>query len=138
MSTENELMSSVETTEANPNGFTSVVQKGIIRSRESTFLSATEFAGYEKTLPGAAERLLAIMEKQVEHRIEVENHLIDKDEKFQNVALAIGFIITCIFVIASIIFACLGNEMAAAAAIGCPALYGLTHLFTSFGKHNKT
>ena len=38
--------------------------------------SSTELAGYEKILPGSAERILAIWEKEVAHRHKNEDTLI--------------------------------------------------------------
>ncbi|GHT86243.1 hypothetical protein FACS1894137_11540 [Spirochaetia bacterium] len=38
--------------------------------------TSTEFAGYDKALPGAAERLLSMVEKEAEHRHESEREVI--------------------------------------------------------------
>lgn len=62
MSTEHESVSSVTTTETIPQGTASLSLQQVVRSRESFFLSASEFAEYEATCPGAAERLLTLME----------------------------------------------------------------------------
>ena len=38
--------------------------------------ASNKFAGYDKTLPGAAERILVMTEKQAAHRHEADNKVI--------------------------------------------------------------
>jgi uncharacterized membrane protein len=57
--------------------------------------TSNEFAGYERTLPGAAERILVMAEKEAAHRRENDDKLIDATIKLsgrrgQLIALAVS------------------------------------------------
>ena len=43
--------------------------------------AADEFAGYEKVLPGAADRILTMAEKQSQHRQELEKRELEIDAR---------------------------------------------------------
>ena len=82
MSSEAELFS-VTTTEQGDQGDL-VQSSGIgLRTRESIYMPASEFKGYNEALPGAADRLLTIFEEQARHRIAVEKQQI-QNEQVQN------------------------------------------------------
>ena len=97
-----------------------------VRNKESYFLPADELRGYEMILPGSAERLFSIMEKQAYHRMELETRSLDKYYEGRNSHFGIGFLALLLFAGLSIFFALMGMEWAAVTAIGCPALYGLS------------
>lgn len=46
---------------------------------------SSEFAGYEQTLPGAAERILAMAEKEQSHRHEIELKAVDLHSREQEI-----------------------------------------------------
>ena len=102
-----------------------------VRSIESFFLPTEELKGYEDTLPGSAERLFSIMEKQAYHRMELEKISLNKHFEGRNRHFALGFIALVLFAGLSVFFAVWGMEWAAVTAIGCPALYGLSNFISS-------
>jgi uncharacterized membrane protein len=55
---------------------------------------SSEFAQYEKALPGAAERILALAEKEVEHRHKADNKVIEKTFRFNNIGQMLSFILS--------------------------------------------
>ena len=102
-----------------------------VRNVESFFLPAEELKGYENTLPGSAERLFSIMEKQAYHRMELEKISLNKHFEGRNSHFALGFVALLLFAGLSVFFAIWGMEWAAVTAIGCPALYGLSNFISS-------
>ena len=49
--------------------------------------------GYEKVLPGSADRILKMAEKQQDHRISNENKLVDAENQSRLLGLVAGFLI---------------------------------------------
>jgi uncharacterized membrane protein len=97
-----------------------------VRSKESFFLPAEELKGYEMVVPGSADRLFSIMEKQAYHRMELETKSLDKYFEARSSHFGLGFLALLLFAGLSVFFAFMGMEWAAVTAIGCPALYGLS------------
>ena len=52
----------------------SVTQQALMYS--APLPPASEFAGYDATLPGAGDRILSLVEKEMQHRHQAENKLI--------------------------------------------------------------
>ena len=102
-----------------------------VRSKESSFLPAEELKGYEGVLPGSAERLFSIMEKQAYHRMELETKTVEKFFETRNNHFSLGVVSLLLFAGLSVFFAFMGMEWAAVTAIGCPALYGLSSFLSS-------
>ena len=107
-----------------------------VRNKESFFLPAEELKGYEEIVPGSAERMFAIMEKQVYHRMELESKSLDKSFESRNSHFALGFIALLLFAGLAVFFALMGMEWAAVTAVGCPALYGLSSFLASRKPHD--
>jgi uncharacterized membrane protein len=128
MSSESEFSVSAANVEHPMEGAISAVGMSV-RSKESFFLPAEELKGYELTLPGSAERLFSVMEKQAYHRMELETKTVDKYFEGRNGQFGLGVIALLLFAGLSVFFAFMGMEWAAVTAIGCPALYGLSSLF---------
>ena len=63
--------------------------------------TAAEFSVYEQTLPGAADRILALAEKEAEHRRKNEDKLVEESirlgRKGQNFAFIIALVSLSIF-----------------------------------------
>jgi len=63
--------------------------------------TASEFSGYEQTLPGAADRILALAEKEAEHRRKNEDKLLEESinlsRKGQKFAFVIALVSLAIF-----------------------------------------
>jgi uncharacterized membrane protein len=99
----------------------------VVRNRESFFLPAEELKGYESTVPGSGERLLALMEQQAQHRMRMEEKTLDRYFSDRSKHFVVGFVALLIFAGLAVFFAVLGLEWAAVTAVGCPALYGLSN-----------
>jgi uncharacterized membrane protein len=101
-----------------------------VRNKESYFLPADELKGYEMVVPGSAERLFSIMEKQAYHRMELETKTVDRYFEGRNSHFGLGILALLLFAGLSVFFAFMGMEWAAVTAVGCPALYGLSSFLT--------
>jgi uncharacterized membrane protein len=106
-----------------------------VRNKESFFLPAEELKGYEMLVPGSAERLFTIMEKQAYHRMELETKTVDKYFEGRNGFVGLGIMALLLFAGLAVFFGLMGMEWAAVTALGCPALYGLSSLLTSKKGH---
>jgi len=89
--------------------------------------SAAEFAAFEIAVPGTGERILTLFEKQFEHRCgqEIAKHeqeikQQDEDNKVRAAGIAVGFIVLLLFAILAFVFALMGRQMEAVAAIVAP------------------
>ena len=91
---------------------------------------AHEFAKYEQTLPGTADRLLSITEKEVEHRHKNENNMVKLNGRGQIFAFTIA-----IFAIGAV-YLSIFLEQPAVSII--PAIIALTSLAAVFiGKSRR-
>ncbi len=104
------------------------VVKGL-ESGSLTIVKAEQFSGplphpevmkgYEQCLPGAAERILAMTEKQVEHRVSIEAKVIDSHIHQAKWGMYIGAFVCLAAIVAGSITAVLGQTQAGAAiAVG--------------------
>ena len=91
--------------------------------------SAAEFAAFEIAVPGTGERILTLVEKQFEHRCkqeivkqEQEAKQQDEDNKIRTAGIAVGFLVLLLFALLAFIFALMGRQMEAVAAIITPML----------------
>jgi uncharacterized membrane protein len=96
--------------------------------------SAAEFSAFEIAVPGTGERILSLIEKQFEHRCkqEIARHeqeiakdereakQQDEDNKVRDAGLAVGLVVLVLFAILAFIFALMGRQMEAVAAIIAP------------------
>jgi uncharacterized membrane protein len=57
---------------------------------------ASEFAAYDKALPGTAERLVSMAEKQSEHRRKMDEKIVDKSLRLNSVGQIISFTISAL------------------------------------------
>lgn len=91
--------------------------------------SAAEFAAFEVAVPGTGERILTLFEKQFEHRCkqeiakqEQEAKQQDEDNKVRTAGIAVGFLVLLLFALLAFIFALMGRQMEAVAAIVAPMI----------------
>ncbi len=64
--------------------------------------SADTFSAYEQVLPGAADRILAMLERQAEHRIDMERHLVEGAARSERLGQLLGLaIVLVVFAAAS-------------------------------------
>ena len=138
-------------------------QGGMIQSagvglwtRESIYMPAVEFRGYNEALPGSAERLLTLFEEQARHRMAVEmcqvqderskiqnehetsKRLIETDQSDKTRAAAVGLIALLFFIALAVFFAFMGMEAAAIAAILVPAIQCIGDWIGKLTKDKKT
>jgi uncharacterized membrane protein len=85
-------------------------------------------AEWEKLLPGSADRILKMAEKQTAHRITIEEKVVDGDVRRSDRGLIFGFIIALVMIIGGLIVIGLGHDVAGAAVI-TGSLIGVVGLF---------
>jgi uncharacterized membrane protein len=95
--------------------------------------TSTELAGYEKALPGTAERLLVMAEKQAEHRMANDDKLIDKSLRFSGRGQIFSFVITLLALGAVCLCVVLSQPSAAIA----PALIAIPSILSAFFSRKK-
>lgn len=78
----------------------------IERSYSGPLPPPDDFANYEQTLPGSMDRILTMSEKQVDHRIEKENHESKLDARGQ----ILGAALVALFGVLSFLLAMFGHE----------------------------
>jgi uncharacterized membrane protein len=83
---------------------------------------------YEKILPGAAERILAMAERQSAHRQKIEDKVITSDVKNSSRGLTYGFIICLVAIVGGFTLIYLGKSIEGS-VIGGTALVGLVTAF---------
>ena len=95
--------------------------------------TSKEFAGYEQALPGAAERILRISEKEVEHRHKNEDKIIEKSLKLSDRGQILAFIIALLSIASVFVTIFIGQPLASIA----PAIIALTSLAAVFVGKNR-
>jgi uncharacterized membrane protein len=92
--------------------------------------ASSEFAGYERALPGAADRILAITEKEAEHRRVNQERLVNASIKYSGRGQVFALFISVLSLVAiglSIYF----NHPVASIAPAIIAITGLASIFTN-------
>ncbi|MYH02114.1 MAG: DUF2335 domain-containing protein [Nitrospira sp. SB0675_bin_23] len=74
--------------------------------------------GYENIIPGSANRILEMAEKQTEHRIELEKIVIQGDTKRSYVGLIAGFILSAMVIVGGIYLISTGHDWAGGVLVG--------------------
>lgn len=69
--------------------------------------------GYDIIVPGAAERILAMAEKEQAHRIESDKYIIEEQMTQFKRGQMMGFILCLILIVVAIVFAFLGHVVLA-------------------------
>jgi uncharacterized membrane protein len=95
--------------------------------------TSREFAGYEQALPGAADRILAITEKEAEHRRANQNKLVNASIKHSGR----GQVFALIIAILAIIGVGLSIYFSAPIASIAPAIIAITGLSSIFTNKNR-
>lgn len=96
----------------------------IERSYSGPLPPPDDFANYEQTLPGSMDRILTITEKQVDHRIEHENH----ESKLDGRGQIIGAVLVAMFGILSFLLA-MFNHDSVALGMGCTTVVSVAVIF---------
>jgi uncharacterized membrane protein len=92
-----------------------------------------EFAGYEQVLPGAADRILAITEKEAERRRENQDKLVNASVKYSGRGQIFAFIIS----ILSLMGIGLSIYFSMPIASIAPAIVAITGLASIFTNKNR-
>lgn len=95
-----------------------------------------QFAQYEKILPGSADRILKMAEKQQDHRIEVEKEAISKSLSHNRRGQTFGFIAMLLMLGLAVLFVFKGMKWWAG-IIGTVTIATLVTLFISGNVQNK-
>jgi uncharacterized membrane protein len=90
---------------------------------------------YNEAVPGAAERILAMAEKQSDHRQQLERKVVDSNTFTQKVGPILGFIVAMTAVVGGIELVLKGKDGYGLAAI-ITALASLAGVFI-YGKHEQ-
>jgi uncharacterized membrane protein len=100
-------------------------------SYEGPLPRSREFAGYEQVLPGAADRILAMAEKESEHRRENDNKLVSASVKYSGRGQVFAFIISLISITGVVLSIRFSAPVVASIAPAIIAITGLVSLFTN-------
>lgn len=92
--------------------------------------------GYEKVIPGSADRILIMAEKQSNHRIEIEKYVIENQQKQSRLGQIFAFILAIIGLSIGTILAILGRELVASIIFGTTIL-GLVAVFISGKQYQR-
>ena len=71
-------------------------------------------------MPGTGERILALFEKQFEHRCQQETKQQENDHSVRMSGIAVGFLVVVIFAVLAVVFALCGRQTEAIVAIVAP------------------
>ncbi len=93
--------------------------------------SSAEMMGYEQACAGAADRILALAEKQFEHRAELEKNQQKHDNEFRAMGVVCGIFVIILFAVLAVIFAFSGRQLEALAAIITPIAAAAVAVFRS-------
>ena len=96
----------------------------------------SDLAKYEQILPGAAERILAMAEKQSEHRQALESKVIESGIRKSERGLVFGLVIGVTALLVGGLCALLGKEIAAS-FIGGGGIVGLVSVFVVGSQQQK-
>ena len=69
------------------------IAKAVIQSILESFTAPEDLAKYEKIIPGGAERILELAEKQCLHRQEYENRTLETEQRADKIRLGVTFVL---------------------------------------------
>lgn len=95
-----------------------------------------QFEQYENILPGSADRILKMAEKQQDHRIEIEKEAISKSLNLNRRGQTFGFITMLLMLALSVFFALNGMKVWAG-TIGSVTIVTLVALFVTGNAQNS-
>lgn len=92
--------------------------------------------GYEKVLPGSADRILKMAEKQQDHRTSIENKLVNAENQSRLLGLGAGFLIAMFGLAGSVYLGSNGKTWASGILSG-GTLAGLVTVFVKGSNNNN-
>ena len=93
-------------------------------------------SGYEKVLPGSADRILKMAEKQQDHRTSIENKLVNAENQSRLLGLVAGFLIATFGLAGSVYLGNNGKTWASGILSG-GTLAGLVTVFVKGSGNNN-
>ena len=93
-------------------------------------------AQYDSALPGAAERILSMAERQMEHRHGMERSVMDGNNERARLGLKLGFALALVAVVGSMVLIWLGRDLTGLVAF-IAALATLVGVFVYQVKERK-
>lgn len=100
-----------------------------------------DFAKYEERLPGSADRILKMAEKQMEHRIETERKIIGYKIKAGKTGQILGFVLVLVCLISSLILGLNGHDTLAkwigVTTVFCVAVVFVLNKIPYIGKNEE-
>lgn len=92
--------------------------------------------GYEKVLPGSADRILKMAEKQLDHRISNENKLVNAENQIRLFGLITGFLIA-IFGLGGAVYLGYNGKTLESGIMSGGTLVGLVTVFVKGSNNNN-
>ena len=83
---------------------------------------------FEEVVPGSAERILAMAEKQADHRIAMEKNIVKGDFRLRYAGLAVGTVLSLVAILGGMYLISLGHELVGGSLIGIHVV-GLAAVF---------
>lgn len=121
VSPESEKLPSAEIRECPPDSIrTAVVESAAFSGPQ---LPPTTYRGYDEVLPGSAERILRMAEKEQNHRIGWEGEAMHRASQHGHLGLWFGFLIAVFALVTSASLAMNGHDLVAG-VIGCSGIAG--------------
>lgn len=96
--------------------------------------SSREVAGYEKTLPGSANRIITMAENQSNHRQEIEKMIVSKSLKNESESRWMAFLTVIILMVIGTWLAVLGKTTIAGIVFGTTIIGVSTVFITGWNK----
>lgn len=93
-------------------------------------------AGYDKIVPGAADRIISMTEKQLEHRLNIENKVIESKIKDSKLGMILGFFVATFVIAVGGMAIYMGKDLLGASAI-ITVIAGLVGTFVYATNSNK-
>lgn len=92
---------------------------------------------YNDVCPGAAERIISMVEEQATHRQKLESQVVSSQVRNSRLGVIFAFLIAVITIIAGAVTAILGSSPWAGALLGSTGLAGLVGTFIYGTNSNK-
>lgn len=92
--------------------------------------------GYEDILPGAADRIISMTEKQLDHRTSMESTIVNRTLTQKNTGMIFGFLIV-LCILGIVVLLIFEGYITLAAILGTTTLLGVASIFVLGAKPNR-
>lgn len=92
--------------------------------------------GYEEILPGAADRIISMTEKQLDHRTNMESMIVNRTLTQKNTGMILGFLIV-LCILGIVVLLIFKGHITLAAILGTTTLLGVASIFVLGAKPTK-